>query len=206
MDLKLTTATGKASTKKVAVSDANFGREFNEALIHQVVTAYLAGGRKGTRKTKNRSDASGGGAKPWRQKGTGRARAGTIRSPIWRSGGHTFALRPQDHSQKVNKKMYRSAMQSIFSELVRQDRLSIVDKFDVKGPKTKELVKKLGEMNFTSGVIITDEATNDLFLSARNLNNVTVLEIGDINPVSLVGSENVVVTVGALQKIEEMLG
>jgi len=206
MDLKLTTATGKASTKKVAVSDANFGRDFNEALIHQVVTAYLAGGRKGTRKTKSRSDASGGGAKPWRQKGTGRARAGTIRSPIWRSGGHTFALRPQDHSQKVNKKMYRSAMQSIFSELVRQDRLSVVDKFDVKGPKTKELVKKLAGMNFTSGVIITDDATNDLFLSARNLNNVTVLEIGDLNPVSLVGSETVVVTVGALQKIEEMLG
>jgi large subunit ribosomal protein L4 len=190
----------------VAVSDANFGREFNEALIHQVVTAYLAGGRKGTRKTKSRSDASGGGAKPWRQKGTGRARAGTIRSPIWRSGGHTFALRPQDHSQKVNRKMYRSAMQSIFSELVRQDRLTVVDKFDVKSPKTKELVKKLAEMNFSSGVIITDDATNDLFLSARNLNNVTVLEIGDLNPVSLVGSENVVVTVGALQKIEEMLG
>jgi large subunit ribosomal protein L4 len=206
MDLKLTTATGKASTKKVAVSDANFGREFNEALIHQVVTAYLAGGRKGTRKTKSRSDASGGGAKPWRQKGTGRARAGTIRSPIWRSGGHTFALRPQDHSQKVNKKMYRSAMQSILSELVRQDRLSVVDKFDVKGPKTKELVKKLAGMNFTSGVIITDEATDDLFLSSRNLNNVAVLEIGDINPVSLVGSENIVITVGALQKIEEMLG
>ena len=206
MDLKLTTATGKASTKKVAVSDANFGREFNEALIHQVVTAYLAGGRKGTRKTKSRSDASGGGAKPWRQKGTGRARAGTIRSPIWRSGGHTFALRPQDHSQKVNKKMYRSAMQSILSELVRQDRLSVVDKFDVKGPETKELVKKLTGMNFTSGVIVTDDATNDLFLSARNLNNVTVLEIGDLNPVSLVGSESVVMTVGAIQKIEEMLG
>jgi len=206
MDLKLTTATGKASTKKVAVSDANFGREFNEALIHQVVTAYLAGGRKGTRKTKSRSDASGGGAKPWRQKGTGRARAGTIRSPIWRSGGHTFALRPQDHSQKVNKKMYRSAMRSILSELVRQDRLSVVDKFDVKGPKTKELVKKLTGMNFTSGVIVTDDATNDLFLSARNLNNVTVLEIGDLNPVSLVGSESVVMTVGAIQKIEEMLG
>ncbi len=206
MDLKLTTATGKASTKKVEVSDANFGREFNEALIHQVVTAYLAGGRSGTRKTKSRSDASGGGVKPWRQKGTGRARAGTIRSPIWRSGGHTFALRPQDHSQKVNRKMYRSAMQSILSELVRQDRLSVVDKFDVKGPKTKELIKKLAAMNFTSGVIVTDDATDDLFLSARNLNNVDVLEINDVNPVSLVGSENIVITVGALQKIEEMLG
>jgi len=206
MDLKLTTATGKASTKKVEVSDANFGREFNEALIHQVVTAYLAGGRSGTRKTKSRSDASGGGAKPWRQKGTGRARAGTIRSPIWRSGGHTFALRPQDHSQKVNRKMYRSAMQSILSELVRQDRLSVVDKFEMKGPKTKELVKKLAAMNFTRGVIITDDATDDLFLSARNLHNIDVLEISDLNPVSLVGSDNIVITVGALQKIEEMLG
>jgi len=206
MDLKLTTATGKASTKKVEVSDANFGREFNEALIHQVVTAYLAGGRSGTRKTKSRSDASGGGAKPWRQKGTGRARAGTIRSPIWRSGGHTFALRPQDHSQKVNRKMYRSAMQSILSELVRQDRLSVVDKFEMKGPKTKELVKKLAAMNFSRGVIITDDATDDLFLSARNLHNVDVLEISDLNPVSLVGSDNIVITVGALQKIEEMLG
>lgn len=206
MDIKLTTATGKASTKKVEVSDANFGRDFNEALVHQVVTAYLSGGRSGTRGTKSRSAVSGGGAKPWRQKGTGRARAGTIRSPIWRAGGHTFALKQQDHSQKVNRKMYRNAMRSILSELVRQDRLSIVDKFDVKGPKTKELLKKLNDMNFTSGVIVTDDATNDLFLSARNLNNVQVLEIGDVNPVSLVGSESVVMTVGALQKIEEMLG
>lgn len=206
MKIKLTTATGKASTKSVEVSDANFDREFNEALIHQVVTAYMAGGRSGTRGTKNRAAVSGGGAKPWRQKGTGRARAGTIRSPIWRAGGHTFALKQQDHSQKVNKKMYRNAMRSILSELVRQDRLSVVDKFAVKGPKTKDLVKKLTDMNFTSGVIVTDDATNDLFLSARNLNNVDVLELGDLNPVSLVGSENVVMTVGAVQKIEEMLG
>ena len=206
MKIKLTTATGKASTKSVDVSDTNFDREFNEALIHQVVTAYLAGGRSGTRSTKSRSAVSGGGAKPWRQKGTGRARSGTIRSPIWRTGGHTFAVKPQDHSQKVNKKMYRNAMRSILSELVRQERLSVVDKFDVKGPKTKDLVKKLSDMNFTSGVIVTDDATNDLFLSARNLKNVNVLELCDLNPVSLVGSENVVMTVGAVQKIEEMLG
>ena len=206
MKIKLTTATGKASTKTVEVSDTNFDKEFNEALIHQVVTAYLAGGRRGTRGTRSRSAVSGGGEKPWRQKGTGRARAGTIRSPIWRTGGHTFALKPQDHSQKVNKKMYRSAMRSILSELVRQDRLSVVDKFDVKGPKTKDLVKKLADMNFISGVIVTDDATDDLFLSARNLKNVDVLELGDLNPVSLVGSENVVMTVGAVQKIEEMLG
>lgn len=206
MDLKLTTATGKASTKKVEVSDTNFGRDFNEALIHQVVTAYLAGGRSGTRGTKSRADVSGGGEKPWRQKGTGRARSGTIRSPIWRTGGHTFALKPQDHSQKVNKKMYRNAMRSILSELIRQERLSVVDKFDVKSPKTKELLEKLGAMNFTSGVIVTDEPTDDLFLSARNLKHVDVLEINDLNPVSLVGSENVIMTVGAVQKIEEMLG
>lgn len=206
MKLKLTTATGKASTKSVEVSDTNFDREYNESLIHQVVTAYLAGGRSGTRGTKSRAAVSGGGSKPWRQKGTGRARSGTIRSPLWRSGGHTFAFKPQDHSQKVNRKMYRNAMRSILSELVRQDRLSVVDKFDVKGPKTKDLLKKLSDMNFSSGVIVTDDANDDLFLSARNLKHVDVLELGDLNPVSLVGSESVVMTLGAVQKIEEMLG
>lgn len=205
MDLKLTTATGKASTKSVAVSEGNFAVEFNEALIHQVVTAYLAGGRSGTRGTKSRSDVSGGGAKPWRQKGTGRARAGTIRSPIWRSGGHTFALSNQDHSQKVNKKMYRVAMRSILSELVRQGRLTIVDKFNVDGPKTKALVDKLSAIKFGTGVIVTETADDNLYLSARNLHNVDVLSAADINPVSLVGSANVVMTVAAVQKIEEML-
>ena len=206
MNLKLTTATGKASTKKVEVSEQTFGREFNEALVHQVVTAYLAGGRSGTRKTKSRSDVRGGGAKPWRQKGTGRARAGTIRSPIWRSGGHTFALSNQDHSQKVNKKMYRNAMRSILSELLRQDRLTIVDNFKVDGPKTKALLGKLNAIKFESGIIVTDEATDDLYLSARNLHNVDILEANEINPVSLVGSENILMTVAAVQKIEEMLG
>ncbi|HEC20694.1 MAG TPA: 50S ribosomal protein L4 [Gammaproteobacteria bacterium] len=205
MELKLTTATGKASTKKVEVSDDTFGRDFNEALIHQVVTAYLAGGRSGTRATKNRSAVSGGGAKPWRQKGTGRARAGTIRSPLWRTGGHTFALSPQDHAQKVNKKMYRGAMRSILSEMLRQERLTIVDKFGVKAPKTKELVEKLAAMNFDSGVIVTDEADDNLYLSARNLHKVEVLDVNEINPVSLVGSAKVIMTVGAVQKIEEML-
>ncbi len=206
MNLKLTTATGKASTKKVEVSEQTFGREFNEALVHQVVTAYLAGGRSGTRKTKSRSDVRGGGAKPWRQKGTGRARAGTIRSPIWRSGGHTFALSNQDHSQKVNKKMYRNAMRSILSELLRQDRLTIVDSFKVDGPKTKALLEKLNAIKFERGIIVTDEATDDLYLSARNLHNVDILEANEINPVSLVGSENILMTVAAVQKIEEMLG
>jgi large subunit ribosomal protein L4 len=205
MELKLTTATGKASTKKVEVSEGTFARDFNEPLIHQVVTAYLAGGRSGTRGSKSRSDVSGGGSKPWRQKGTGRARAGTIRSPIWRTGGHTFALSPQDHSQKVNKKMYRAAMSSILSELVRQERLTVVDKFSVSAPKTKDLVEKLNAIKFESGVIVTDDADDNLYLSARNLHNVDVLEASDINPVSLVGSANVIMTVGAVQKIEEML-
>ena len=205
MDLKLTTATGKASTKSVEVSEGTFACDFNESLIHQVVTAYLAGGRSGTRGTKSRSDVSGGGIKPWRQKGTGRARAGTIRSPLWRTGGHTFALSNQDHSQKVNKKMYRIAMRSILSELVRQDRLTIVDNFNVAAPKTKDLVDKLGAIKFQSGVIITEDADDNLYLSARNLHNVDVLEAADINPVSLVGSANVVMTVGAIKKIEEML-
>lgn len=205
MELKLTTATGKASTKKVEVSDGTFGQDFNESLVHQVVTAYLAGGRSGTRGSKSRSAVSGGGVKPWRQKGTGRARAGTSRSPIWRSGGHTFALSPQDHSQKVNKKMYRNAMRSILSELVRQDRLTIVDKFTIDAPRTKELVEKLNAMQFKNGVIVTDAADDNLYLSARNLHNVDVLEAREINPVSLVGSTNIIMTVGAVQKIEEML-
>jgi len=205
MELKLTTATGKASTKTVELSDSTFARDFNEALIHQVVTAYLAGGRSGTRASKSRSAVRGGGAKPWRQKGTGRARAGTIRSPIWRSGGHTFALTPQDHSQKVNKKMYRSAMRSILSELVRQERLTIVDTFSLDAPKTKDLVEKLSAIKFESGVIITDATDESLYLSARNLHKVDVLKVSEINPVSLVGSANVIMTVGAVQKIEEML-
>jgi len=205
MELKLTTASGNASTKTVELSDGTFARDFNEALIHQVVTAYLAGGRSGTRASKSRSAVRGGGAKPWRQKGTGRARAGTIRSPIWRSGGHTFALTPQDHSQKVNKKMYRSAMRSILSELVRQERVTVVDAFSLDAPKTKDLVEKLSAINFKSGVIITDADDENLYLSARNLHKVDVLKASEINPVSLVGSANVIMTVGAVQKIEEML-
>ncbi|NOX92903.1 MAG: 50S ribosomal protein L4 [Gammaproteobacteria bacterium] len=205
MELKLTTATGEASTKKVELSDGTFARDFNEALIHQVVTAYLAGGRSGTRASKSRSAVRGGGAKPWRQKGTGRARAGTIRSPIWRSGGHTFALTPQDHSQKVNKKMYRSAMRSILSELVRQERVTLVETFSLDAPKTKVLMEKLAALKFESGVIITDTADDNLYLSARNLHKVDVLKASEINPVSLVGSANIIMTVSALQKIEEML-
>lgn len=205
MDLKLTTATGKASTKSVEVSEDTFGREFNEALIHQVVTAYLAGGRSGSKSTKSRAEVSGSNKKPWSQKGGGRARAGSLRSPLWRKGGHTFAFSPRDFTQKVNRKMYRSAMQSILSELIRQGRLAIVDKFDLKEAKTKGLVEKLAALQFVSGAIITDEADQNLYLSARNLRNIEVLSVADLNPVSLVGSEKVLMTVGAVKKIEEML-
>lgn len=206
MDLKLTTATGKASTKSVEVSDANFAREFNESLVHQLVTAYLAGGRSGSRATKSRSQVRGGGAKPWAQKGSGRARAGTICSPLWRTGGHTFALSPQDHSQKVNKKMYRNGMRAILSELMRQERLMVMDKFEVKDVKTKGLQEKLTALNFDSGIIVTNEADDKLYLSARNLHKIEVLDVAEINPVSLVGSEKVLMTVAAVKKIEEMLG
>src|SRR5690554_5390526 len=158
-----------AGAGTVEVTDATFGKEFNEALVHQVVTAYLAGGRQGTRAQKNRSQVSGGGKKPFRQKGTGRARAGTIRSPLWRSGGVTFAARPQDHSQKVNRKMYRAAMRAILSELVRQDRLVLVEELAVQAPKTKELVQKLQELELQNVLIIADDVEQNLYLAARNI-------------------------------------
>lgn len=190
----------------VEVSELAFGKEFNEALVHQVVTAYLAGGRQGTRAQKTRSEVSGGGRKPWRQKGTGRARAGTIRSPIWRSGGVTFAAKPQDHSQKVNKKMYRAAIRCIFSELVRQERLVVVEELKLEAPKTKLMVAKLKELDLSDVLVITEAVDLDLYLSARNLPKVDVRDVAAIDPVSLVGSEKVLVTVAALKKIEEMLG
>ncbi|WP_108447072.1 50S ribosomal protein L4 [Halomonas denitrificans] len=194
-----------AGAGAVEVSDATFGKEFNEALVHQVVTAYLAGGRQGTRAQKNRSDVRGGGKKPWRQKGTGRARAGTIRSPIWRSGGVTFAARPQDHSQKVNRKMYRAAMRSILSELVRQERLVAVDAFTVEAPKTKQLVAKLEELGLEKALIVTEEVDENLYLAARNIPNVDVVDVAAADPVSLVAFDKVLVTVSALRKFEEKL-
>ncbi len=190
----------------VEVSEVSFGKEFNEALVHQVVTAYLAGGRQGTRAQKNRSDVRGGGRKPWRQKGTGRARAGTIRSPIWRSGGVTFAACPQDHSQKVNKKMYRAAIRCIFSELVRQERLVVVENLALEAPKTKEMAAKLKELDLSNVLMISEEVDQNLYLAARNLPHVDVRDVAAIDPVSLVGFEKVLVTVPALKKIEEMLG
>jgi large subunit ribosomal protein L4 len=189
----------------VEVSDQTFGREFNEALIHQVVTAYMAGARQGTRSQKTRAEVSGGGRKPWRQKGTGRARAGSTRSPIWRSGGVTFAAKPQDHSQKVNRKMYRAAMRSIWSELVRQDRLVITQEVLVETPKTSALAEKLKAMALESVLIVTAEVSDALFLSARNLPHVDVRDAEGIDPVSLLSIEKVLVTVDALKAIEEQL-
>lgn len=200
--MELAVAGGNA----INVSEATFGRDFSEPLVHQVVTAYLAGARAGTKAQKNRSDVRGGGRKPWRQKGTGRARAGTIRSPIWRGGGVTFAARPQDHSQKVNRKMYRGALQVILSELVRQDRLIVLDSFDLSAPKTSEVLKKLNDLGFEKGLIVTSEVDGNLFLSTRNVPNVHVLDVAGLDPVSLVAADKVVMTVDAVKKIEEWLG
>ena len=197
---------GNAQAGTLSVSDVAFAREYNEDLVHQVVTAYLAGARQGTRAQKNRSEVAGGGKKPWRQKGTGRARAGTIRSPIWRSGGVTFAAKPQDHSQKVNRKMYRAALRSIMSELARQDRLMVVENLDVEAPKTKLLVKQLGEYGVDNVLIVSTEVGENLYLAARNLHKVDVRDVDGVDPVSLIGYEKVMVTVDAVKKFEEMLG
>jgi large subunit ribosomal protein L4 len=197
---------GNAAAGTVSVSDVAFAREFNEDLVHQVVTAYLAGARQGTRAQKTRSDVRGGGKKPWRQKGTGRARAGTIRSPIWRSGGVTFAARPQDHSQKVNRKMYRAALCSIMSELARQERLIVVENFEVDAPKTKLLVKELDGYGVDNVLIVSTEVGENLYLASRNLHKVDVRDVDAIDPVSLIAYDKVMVTVDALKKIEEMLG
>lgn len=196
-----------SANAKVAVSDATFSREFNEALVHQVVTAYMAAGRQGTRAQKTRAEVSGGGKKPWRQKGSGRARAGTTRGPIWRKGGVTFAAKPQDYEQKVNRKMYRAAIQVILSELVRQNRLVVVENMVVESPKTKAFSEKLKAQGLLdSTLIVSDEVDQNLYLAARNLPHVDVRDVAGMDPVSLVGYEKVVVTVSALKKIEEMLG
>jgi large subunit ribosomal protein L4 len=199
-------APGNVSAGTIEVSDTTFGKEYNEDLVHQVVVAYLAGGRQGSRAQKTRSEVSGGGAKPWRQKGTGRARAGTIRSPIWRSGGVTFAAKPQDHSQKVNRKMYRAGLRTILSELARQERLVIVEDFTLEQPKTKSLVAKLAEFNIKHALIITEEVDANLYLSARNLHKVEVVDVSGSDPVSLVAFDKVIVTVAALKKFDEVLG
>lgn len=192
--------------KSIKVSEATFGREFSEPLVHQVVTAYLAGARAGTKAQKNRSAVRGGGRKPWRQKGTGRARAGTIRSPLWRGGGRTFAAVPRDHSQKVNRKMYRGAIQAILSELVRQDRLIVVKELKVDEPKTKLLKMQLGEMGVSTGLLVDETVQEDLFLAARNIPGIYLVDVAGLDPVSLVSSEKVVITVKAVEKIQEWLG
>ena len=204
MDLNIATPEGAKGT--VSVSEVTFGKEFNQDLVHQAVTAYLAGARQGTKAQKNRAAVSGGGRKPWRQKGTGRARAGTIRSPLWRSGGVTFAAQPRDHSQKLNKKMYRAALRCILSELNRQDRLLVVESFDIDAPKTKALVQQLARYDLTDALIVSDQVSENLYLAARNLHKVDVRDVQAVDPVSLIRFDKVVMTVPALKKFEEMLG
>ena len=196
---------GNKAAGTVAVSEANFAREYNEALVHQVVTAFLSGARQGTRAQKTRSEVAGGGKKPWRQKGTGRARAGTIRSPIWRAGGVTFAAKPQDHSQKVNRKMYRAAMRSILSELARTDRLMIVEALDVEQPKTKLLVETLKGYGVDNVLIVADNVDKNLYLASRNLHKVDVRDVEGADPVSLIAYDKVMITVDAVRKFEEAL-
>jgi large subunit ribosomal protein L4 len=196
----------QGKNSKVELADSSFAVAFNEPLVHQVVTAYLAGARAGTKAQKTRAQVRGGGAKPWRQKGTGRARAGTIRSPIFTGGGRAFAARPRDFSQKVNRKMYRGAMRSVLSELIRQERLLLTEKFGVSAPKTKELKTKLDELQVKNVLIVVEGFDENLCLAARNLVHVDVLEADTVDPVSLVGHENVVMTVAAAKLLEERLG
>lgn len=194
-----------AAGGSVEVSDVAFGREYNESLVHQVVVSYLAGARQGSKAQKTRSEVSGGGRKPWRQKGTGRARAGTIRSPIWRGGGRTFAAKPQDHSLKVNRKMYRGALRCILSELIRQDRLIVVESFVVDSPKTKSFVAQIKGMNLDNVLIVSDVVDENLVLASRNLKYVGVSDVAAVDPVSLISHEKVLITVAALKQFEESL-
>ena len=205
MNLNIVEPGKSVSGREVDVSEATFGRQFNEALVHQVVVAYMAGARQGTRAQKTRSEVSGGGKKPYRQKGTGRARAGTIRSPIWRGGGVTFANKTQDFSQKVNRKMYRGAMQSILSELIRQDRLVVTEDFSVDSPKTKQVQARLQDLALDNVLIVVEDVDDNIYLGARNLRNVEVIDVQGVNPLNLIGFDKVLFTVGALKKAEEML-
>ena len=205
MELSIT-APGNASAGTVQVSDVTFAREFNEDLVHQAVVAFMSGARQGSRQQKTRSEVSGGGRKPFKQKGSGRARAGSIRSPLWRSGGVTFAAVPQDHSQKLNRKMYRAAMRSILSELARQGRLVVVESIALAEPKTKLLIEQLAGYRLERALIVADEVDRNLYLASRNIPHVEVRDVAGVDPVSLVGCEKVLVTVAALRKFEEMLG
>lgn len=205
MELKLLDAKGKA-TASVKASDESFGREFNESLIHQIVVAYQANGRMGTRAQKGRSDIAKSTKKPWRQKGTGRARAGMASSPLWRGGGKIFPNSPEENfSQKVNRKMFRAGLAAIFSQLAREDRLAVVEDFVLSSPKTKLLAQKVKDMGMDSVLIITDKLDENLVLSARNLPNVLVIEAKQADPVSLLRFNNTLITKGAVAKIEEIL-
>lgn len=206
MQVNLTDGMTGATKSTIELKDEIFSLPFNEPLVHQIVVAYLAKGRAGTHEQKTRSEVSGGGKKPWKQKGTGRARAGSIRSPLWRKGGVTFAAKPRDYAQKVNKKMYRGAMRSIWSELLRQGRLHIVDAFTMDVPKTKDLIAKLQTMNLQNNVLISlDKLDDNLILASRNIDNIAVTDITRVDPVSLIKYENVVVTQAAIKCVEELL-
>ncbi|MGF1548235.1 MAG: 50S ribosomal protein L4 [Thiotrichales bacterium] len=189
----------------ISVSDKTFARAFNESLVHQAIVAYMAAGRSGTKAQKTRAEVSGGGIKPWRQKGSGRARAGSIRSPLWRKGGRAFAARPRDYAQKLNKKMYRAAISSILSELVRAERLIVVDRFDIESLKTKALAAKLDGMDLNDVLIVVHELDDNLLLASRNLPFVDVSNVAGINPYALVRNEKVVITREAIQRVEEWL-
>ena len=198
--MKLNSQTGG----NIEVADSTFGAEFNQALVHQVVTAFRAKARRGTKAQKNRSAVRGGGAKPWRQKGTGRARAGTIRSPIWVGGGRAFAAKPRDYSQKVNRKMYRGALSSIFSELVRQERLVVVDSCEMDAPKTRNLVATLNNFDAKDVLIVSEDVSENLYLAARNLHWVGLVDVATIDPAILVAYDKVVISSAALARIEAM--
>ncbi len=204
MDLNIKSG-NSGETQTLQVSDKIFSADYNQALIHQVVTAYMSGGRAGTKANKSRAAVSGGGTKPFRQKGMGRARAGTIRSPIWRAGGVTFAASPRNYSQKVNRKMYRGAICSILSELLRQDRLVAVDEFKVEAPKTKDLLAKLKAFDVDEVLIVSDQNDENIYLAARNLHNVDVCDVNELDPVSLLDFDKVLITSGAVKKLEERL-
>mgnify|MGYP001246503701 FL=1 len=204
MELKIEKS-GKKQAGTMSVADNVFAAKFNEPLIHQVLVSYMAGSRSGTKAQKSRSEVRGGGKKPWRQKGTGRARAGTIRSPIWRGGGVTFAAKSRDFSKKINKKMFRGAMRSIFSELVRQERFVCVDEFDVSESKTKLVKEKLDKLGLKEVLIITEGLSENLYLGVRNIPKVDVMDSNEIDPYSLIGFEKVLITQAAVEKVEEWL-
>lgn len=205
MELVVYTAEGERVASAASVSDDAFAATFNSSLVHQIVTAYIGGGRAGTKAQRTRAEVRGGGAKPWRQKGIGRARAGSIRSPLWRGGGVTFAARPRDHRRKVNRKMYRAALRSIISELVRQERLMVVEDFAVNTPKTKGLVKQLEKLGLGDVLIVTETEEEDLVLASRNLPRTSVCVHHRLDPVSLIAYEKVMITVPALRQLEARL-